>query len=149
MCRYFRKETDVQNRQEGLQVDKKYGGTRLISEKMEALYELKERVETATSSYSAGVDFLQYIYQVLVTENHYKIQSKNFPSQIFFNKINHGYKAAILKKIFFDCFLLIWLWLFIAIMKRWAEQCALQLYCTSLIFVAGFISEDVKIVIVF
>ena len=25
----------------------------------------------------------------------------NFPSQIFFNDINHGYRATILKKIFF------------------------------------------------
>ena len=38
---------------------KKYGGTRLISEKMEALYvELNERVEAATSSYSVAGDFL-------------------------------------------------------------------------------------------
>ena len=37
---------------------KKYGGTGLISEKMEALYtELNKRAEAATSSYSATGDF--------------------------------------------------------------------------------------------
>ena len=35
--------------------------------------ELKERAEAATSKYSAEVDFLQYIYSVLVAKNHYKI----------------------------------------------------------------------------
>ena len=50
---------------------KKYGGTRLISEKTEALYaDLNERGEAATSGYSATGDFLQYIYYVLVTKNH-------------------------------------------------------------------------------
>ena len=48
-----------------------YGGTGLLSEKTEALHaELNERAETATSSYSAEVDFLQYIYSVLVAKNH-------------------------------------------------------------------------------
>ena len=43
--------------------EKKYGGTGLISEKMEALYtELNKRAEAATSSYSATGDFWQYIY---------------------------------------------------------------------------------------
>ena len=38
---------------------------------MEALHaELNERWEAATSIYSAEVDFLQYIYLVLVTKNH-------------------------------------------------------------------------------
>ena len=43
----------------------------LLSEKIEALHaELNERGETATSIYSAEVDFLQYIYSVLVTKNY-------------------------------------------------------------------------------
>ena len=43
--------------------DKKYGGTGLLSEKTEALHaELNERAEAATRSYSAEVNFLQYIY---------------------------------------------------------------------------------------
>ena len=43
----------------------------LLSEKSEALHaELNERAEAATSSYSAEVDFLQYIYLVLVAKNH-------------------------------------------------------------------------------
>ena len=43
--------------------------TGLLSEEAEALHEeLNERAETATSSYSAVVDFLQYIYSVLVAK---------------------------------------------------------------------------------
>ena len=34
------------------------------------VWELNERAEAATSSYSAAVDFLQYIYSVLVVKNH-------------------------------------------------------------------------------
>ena len=57
--------------------DKKYGGTGLLSEKTEALHaELNERAEAATRSYSAEVNFLQYIYQVLVAKNHLKIRSR-------------------------------------------------------------------------
>ena len=41
-------------------MEKKYGGAGLVSEKTEALYaELNERVEEATSSYSATSEFLQ------------------------------------------------------------------------------------------
>ena len=36
------------------------------------------------------------------------------------------------RKVLCGCFRLIWLWLLIAIMKRCAERCALQLNCTSL-----------------
>ena len=43
----------------------------LLSEKMEALHvELNERAEAATSSYSGALDFLQYIYSVLLAKNH-------------------------------------------------------------------------------
>ena len=52
---------------------KKCGGTGLVSEKTEPLHvELNERVEAATSNYSATGEFLQYIYSVLVA--HQKIQ---------------------------------------------------------------------------
>ena len=66
---------------------KKYGDMGLISEKTEAFYvELNERLEAATSSYSAQGDFSQYIYSALVAENQKKIQSRclvhEFPSQI-------------------------------------------------------------------
>ena len=51
-----------------------YGGTGLVSEKTEALYaEPNERVEAATSRYSATGEFLQYIYSVLAAKNHQKI----------------------------------------------------------------------------
>ena len=49
----------------------------LVSEKMETLYpELNERVEAATSSYSATGEFLQYIYSVSVAKNHQRIRSR-------------------------------------------------------------------------
>ena len=51
--------------------EKKYGGMGLLSEKPEALHaELNKGTEVATSSYSAEVDFLQYIFSVLVAKNH-------------------------------------------------------------------------------
>ena len=75
----------------------------VLSEKTEALHaELNKRAEAATSNCFA-VDFLQYIYLMLVAKNHIRsdqgvFQFMNFPSQIFFKDINHGYRAAILKK---------------------------------------------------
>ena len=56
----------------------------------------------------------------------------NFPSHIFFDDINHGYRAALLKRVLCGCFHFMCLWLLISIMKRCAERCALQLYQTSL-----------------
>ena len=75
----------------------------LISEKTEALYvKPNERVEAATSSYSTTGEFLQYVYSVLVAKNHQKIRSRclvhEFSFTDIFNDINHGYRAAILKK---------------------------------------------------
>ena len=74
---------------------KKYGTTRSISGRTEGLYpELNESAATG--------DVLQYIYFVLVAKNHQRIRSKclihEFPSQILFNDVNHGYTATILKK---------------------------------------------------
>ena len=56
----------------------------------------------------------------------------NFPSQIFFNDINYGYRAVILKKnsVWLVPFYIVWL--LISVMKRCAERCALHLYQTSL-----------------
>ena len=57
-------------------IEKKYWGTGLLFEKVEALHaELNERVEATTSIYSAAVDFSQSFYSVLVTKNHLKIRS--------------------------------------------------------------------------
>ena len=56
---------------------KKYGGKALASEKTDALYaELNERVEAASSSYSATGEFLQYIYTVPEAKNDQKIRSR-------------------------------------------------------------------------
>ena len=76
MCTYFKTETEDHSIGRILS-EKECEGTGLISEKMEALYgELNERVEAATSSYSATREFLQNIYSVLVTKNHHKIRSR-------------------------------------------------------------------------
>ena len=71
--------------------------------KKEVLYaKLNKRVEAATSNYSATTDFLQHIYSALVAKNHLKIQSRclvhEFSFTYIFININHGYRAAILKK---------------------------------------------------
>ena len=59
---------------------------------MEAFYvELNKRAEAATSSYSALVDFSQYIYSVLVAKNQKKIQSRCLVREFSFTDINHGY----------------------------------------------------------
>ena len=69
----------------------------------------------------------------IVGRSDQSVQLINFPSHIFFNGINHGYRAAVLwLKVLCGCFHLIQLWLLIAIMKRCAERWALQLYRTSL-----------------
>ena len=53
MCTYFKTETEDHSIGKGLS-EKKYGGTRLVSEITEALYpELNERVEAVTISYFA------------------------------------------------------------------------------------------------
>ena len=87
MCTYFKTETDTaQNLIDDffltlavrkdpstgrISIEKKYGGTGILSEKMEALHgELNKREGAATSSYSAKVNFLQYIHFVLVAKNH-------------------------------------------------------------------------------
>ena len=82
MCTHFNTETDaaqnlmddffsnlsVRNPSIGrILSEKRYGSTGLLSEKTEAL---SAELKAATRSYSAEVDFLQYIYSVLVAKNH-------------------------------------------------------------------------------
>ena len=60
----------------------------LLSEKTEVLYaELNESAETATSSYSAAGDFLQYIYSVIMAKNHQKIRSRRLVYELSFKDI--------------------------------------------------------------
>ena len=67
---------------------KKYGGTRLISEKTEVLYaELNETAEAATGSYSVTGHSLQYIYSVPVTKSHWNIRSRCFVHEFSFTDI--------------------------------------------------------------
>ena len=82
---------------------KKYWGTALISEKLEVLYaELSKRVEAATSNYLQQAIFCNIFILCLqlriIRRSDQSVQFINFPSQIFFNDINRGCRAAILKK---------------------------------------------------
>ena len=81
---------------------KKKWGMGLFSEKTEPYYvELNERVEAAIISYSATGEFLQYIYLVLVAQNHQKIRSRcsvyefSFTDR-FFNSVLYGYGFLLL-----------------------------------------------------
>ena len=72
-------------------------------------------MEAATSSYSATGKFWQYIYFMLVAKNHHKIRSRclvhEFYFEIFFNDINHGYKAAFVAAfVLYGCGFLLLLW---------------------------------------
>ena len=68
---------------------KKYGGTGLISKKMEVLYaELNERAEAATCSYSVTGDSLQYIFSVPVNKNNWNIRSRCLVHEFSFTDIS-------------------------------------------------------------
>ena len=45
-----------------------------------------------------GNIFILCLWLTIITRSDQGVQFMNFPSQIFFNDINHGYKAALLKK---------------------------------------------------
>ena len=83
---------------------KKYGGTGINSEKLETLSaELDQTAEAATSSYSETDNLLKTnLFRVCGYESSEDL-IKVFSSLIFlhsnfFNGINHGCRAAILKK---------------------------------------------------
>ena len=60
----------------------------LVSEKAEALFaRLNERVEAATTSYSATGKFWQYIYSMVVAKNHQKIRSRCLVHEFLFTDI--------------------------------------------------------------
>ena len=82
---------------------KQISGMGLISEKAQALYvQLNERAEAATSSYFTTCDFYNMfilcLWLRIIRRSGLGFRFMNFPSQMFFNDINHGYRAAILKK---------------------------------------------------
>ena len=74
--------------------------------------------------------FILRLWLRIIRRSDQGVQFINFPSQIFFNDINLGYRAAILKKN--SPWLLPFYKAVAAIMNRCAEQCALLLYRTSL-----------------
>ena len=79
--------------------------------------------------------FILYLCLRIIGTSDQDVQFMNFPSQIFFHDINHGNRAAILKKNSLWLLPFYIVWLIISIMKRCAERCALQLYQT-------FLSQD-------
>ena len=65
-----------------------YGSAGLFFEETEAMRaKLSKRPEAASLSYSAAVDFIQYIYSVLVAKNYKKILSKCLAHEFFFKDI--------------------------------------------------------------
>ena len=78
MCMYLKTETDeTQNLLDEFFSNFDCQKTLPWTLKTEALHaEFNKRAEAATSKYSAEVDFLQYVYSVLVTKNHKKIRSR-------------------------------------------------------------------------
>ena len=68
----------------------------------------------------------------IIRRSYQGVQFMNFHSHIFFNDVNYSYRAAILKKSSLWVLLSYMMWLSIAIMKRRAGRCTLQLNCTSL-----------------
>ena len=106
----------------------------LISEKKRKLCKQKQPpVVTGQQAIFYNVFILCLLLRIIRSSDQ-GVQFMNFPSQMFFNDINHGYRVATLKKNC-DSYRSLWLWLLIAIMERFAEPCALQLHCTSLIYV--------------
>ena len=76
MCTYFKTEAEEHSIGRNLNEKIKCRGTGLVSGKTEPSYaEFNKRMEPATSNYSPTVEFLQYIYCVLVAKNHQKIRS--------------------------------------------------------------------------
>ena len=76
-------------------------------------------------------------YSVLVTENHQKYLSRYIVHELSFINIFKRNLIMVTKQLFWKkilcgCFRSSWLWLLLAIMKRCAERCALQLFHTSL-----------------
>ena len=113
---------------------KKYEGT---GSSGSGRVERAERAEAAIGSYSVRGDSLLYIYSVPVTKNHrtsnQDVQFMNFPSRIFSNDINPGYRVAVLKKNS------LWLLPFYMVVatffyyEKVSRTIRLQLYQTSLI----------------
>ena len=67
---------------------KRYGGTGLLSEKWKfCMHKFNERLEAATSSYSASDDFLQYIYSIIMAKNHQKILQRCLVHEFSFKGI--------------------------------------------------------------
>ena len=48
--------------------------------------------------------FILCLWQRIIRSSDQGVWFMNFPSQLFFNDINHGYRAAILKKLFVAVF---------------------------------------------
>ena len=89
MCMYLKTETDeTQNLLDEFFSNFDCQKTLPWTLKTEALHaEFNKRAEATTSKYSAEVNFLQYIYSVLVTKNHKKIRSRCLAHEFSFADI--------------------------------------------------------------
>ena len=84
-------------------------------------------------------EFLQYIYSMLVANNHQKIRSRCLAHEFSFTYIFLTILIMITKqlysrKIICGWFRFVWMWLLIAVMKRCTQRCALQLHRIFILF---------------
>ena len=113
--------------------EKKYRGTELLSEEKQRLCMqnlTKERKQPTVVTLQESI-----IYNILLGpfEDPIKVFSSLVFLHIFFSTILIMVTEQLCwRKVLCGCFCIIWLWLLLAIMKRCAERCALQLYRTSL-----------------
>ena len=98
MCTYFKAETDNHL------IGKKNMGVRGQFQKKRKLClqnltkEWKQPPVVILQQVNFCNIFILCLQIIIIRRSDQGVQFMNFPSQIFFNDINHGYRAAILKK---------------------------------------------------
>ena len=91
-------------------------------------------MEAATSSYSATVEFLQYIYSMLEDKNHQTIRSICLAHEFFFTDIfqrNWFQSSFIKEKFFVAAFNLYWCGFLLLLWKEAQNECVLLKYFYS------------------
>ena len=121
---------------------KKIWSCGLLSEKTEVCMQNLMKKWKQLPAVTLQQSIFYNIYSTLVAKNHKNIWSRclihEFSStDIFLVILIMVTEQVYWKKVFCGCLRPIWLWLFIAIMKRCAERCELQLYRTSSSHISG------------
>ena len=115
---------------------KKIWSCGLLSEKTEVCMQNLMKKWKQLPAVTLQQSIFYNIYSTLVAKNHKKICEFS-STDIFLVILIMVTEQVYWKKVFCGCLRPIWLWLFIAIMKRCAERCELQLYRTSSSHISG------------